>query len=567
VAVAPALWERESVLAAASRVLGEVAAGRGGSLFAVGEAGLGKTAALDYACRAAEERGFAVGIGRGNAMESALPFGVFAQAFDALGGAEVFEREAVELAEPDVRSAQFYGTLRWLGRFDGAPVLVALDDLHWADADSLALVSFLCRRLRSLPVVVMGALRPYPPSAEEVAGALAHDGHASIERLPPLTETAAGELLDARIGQRLDDDAVARAWEVCAGNPLLLEQVALAVGRGEDVPQPAQEGSSVSEELLLARFAGLPAAGMRLAQAAAVLGTRFRPDLAVRLAHLDEGDADAAFDALSHSGLIRQAQAGGVEFVHPLFRQALYDDLAGPVRTRMHARAFALLRERGLEPEAADHVLRADLAGDAQAVALLERVGRAALRTGALETAMTVLEAGVELAREQAGSELLLDFAEALVSGGRPAEAIGVYERVLGRSELATMTRAHALRMFARCLYYIGNHEAAAARFEKSAELAEKVDPDFRHVHADLLRVRIMVRRGPRQSTRGHDPGARHRPGVRGDGPPPCRRRLGVERAGNRGPTRTRVGRSRGACSRSRPVGYRRRSVRAVGGY
>jgi chromosomal replication initiation ATPase DnaA len=77
VAVASVLWERESVLAAVASALDDATAGRPGSLFVAGEAGLGKTAALVAACGLAEKRGFAVGVGRGNAMESALPFGVF----------------------------------------------------------------------------------------------------------------------------------------------------------------------------------------------------------------------------------------------------------------------------------------------------------------------------------------------------------------------------------------------------------------------------------------------------------------------------------------------------------
>jgi DNA-binding CsgD family transcriptional regulator len=479
VAAAELLWEREGVLAAVGRALDEAQVGRGASLFVIAEAGLGKTAALDAACELAGERRFAVGIGRGNAMESALPFGVFAEALAGLGGREVFEREALKRSGPDVRAAQFYAALRWLEGFATAPVLVALDDLHWADADSLALVSFLCRRLRGLRAAVIAALRPYPPSAEELAAGLAHDGHASIERLAPLTRVAAAALFEARANGRLEDDAVRRAWDVCAGNPLLLEQLALAVGRGEDIPKPTDAGSSVSEELLLARFAGLSAVGMRCAQAASVFGSRFRPEFAVRLAQLSDADADSALDALGRSGLVRQADAGGVEFVHPLFRQALYEDLAAPIRTRLHGRAFTLLRARGLEAEAAEHAIRAELAGDAEAVALLGKVGQTALRAGALETAITILEAGVELARDEVTSELLVDYAEALVLGGRPSDAIAVYQRVVDRPELAPMPRAHALRMFALGLYFTGSHEAAAARFEKAAELATDIDPAY----------------------------------------------------------------------------------------
>ena len=477
-AVAEVLWEREGVLAGAGRVLEATAAGHAGSLLVIGDAGLGKTSVLEHACGLAEEQGFFVGVGRGNAMESALPFGVFAQAFDSLGGRGVFDQEGDDRRGPDARAARFYAARRWLSRCDG-PVLVVLDDLQWADADSLALLSFLCRRLGSLSVAVIGAMRPYPPVAEELGRVLAHDRYVSIERLAPLTETAAGELLEARVGRPLGVEAIGQAWDACAGNPLLLEQVALAIGRGEDVPESGQAASSVSKELLLARFAGLPVEGMRCAQAAAVLGTRFRPGLAAQLAQVNDNEADGALDALGRSGLVRRAQAGGVEFVHPLFRQALYDDLGGPRQARMHAQAFALLRQRGLEAEAAEHAIRGDLAGDREAVALLARVGRAALGAGAVETAITILEAAADLAAANATPELLLDLGEALTSGGRPEQAIAVCERVLATVDVPTMTRAQALRLLARALVYTGAYQAAAGRFEESAQLATALDPDF----------------------------------------------------------------------------------------
>ena len=97
----------------------------------------------------------------------------------------------------DVRAARFYGVLRWLEQVSD-PVLLALDDLHWADPDSLALLSFVCRRLVGLPVAVLGTLRPWPPGAQELAGALVYDGHARLHRLAPLSEDAAATLLAAR---------------------------------------------------------------------------------------------------------------------------------------------------------------------------------------------------------------------------------------------------------------------------------------------------------------------------------------------------------------------------------
>ena len=179
----PILWDREFALAAVRSLLDDVTAGHGRSLFIVGEAGLGKTSILDRACDRARAAEMACGVGRGDAMEAALPFAVLGQVFTRLGGAAVFEADRAQLDQADARSSLFSGALRWLSDEGNPPVLLVVDDLHWADPDSMALLSFVCRRLESLPVGVLGAMRPYPPAAHEVAATLAHDGLAIGHRL------------------------------------------------------------------------------------------------------------------------------------------------------------------------------------------------------------------------------------------------------------------------------------------------------------------------------------------------------------------------------------------------
>jgi predicted ATPase len=340
----------------------------------VGEAGIGKTSVLDHARALAGEHGFRVGVGHGEAMEATLPFGLMAQVLTGLGG-EALEGPGVVPAGPDARAARFYAVRRWLEHSAADPVLLAIDDLHWSDADSLALLSFLCRRLAGLPVAVVATLRPWPQEAHLAAAGLAHDGRASVERLAPLTRAGTAALLTARSGRPVSEAEIDRAAEVTAGNPLLLEQVALALARGQGIPRLAAGWRGHPEQLLLTRFAGVPAAGLECARAAAVLGTRFRSELAVALASLDHRHGDQALDALERTGLVRAGRAGGAEFAHPLFRQALYDDLGESLRARLHARAFSLLAERGLNDEAAEHAMKAGLAGDSVAISVLTNAG------------------------------------------------------------------------------------------------------------------------------------------------------------------------------------------------
>jgi DNA-binding CsgD family transcriptional regulator len=471
------MWEREPVLRAIAGRLDDARRGIGASYFVIGDAGLGKTSVLD---RGRELAGsdFRVALARGDAMESSLPFGLLGQAFDALGDHDVLAPDARAPSSADARAARFYRTLRWLQGAASTPLLFALDDLHWADPDSLALLSFLGRRIAGLSVVVLGTLRPWPPAARELVFGLTRQGLASSARLEPLGRESARALLAERLGRPPPEPVSAAAWSVCGGNPLLLEQVAMAIARGEDVPDHGTEGwSKLSRDLLLARFAGLTTPALRYAQAASVLGTHFRPELAGTLARLEDAESTGALDGIWQSGLVREADNGLLEFVHPLFRQVLYEDLGAPLRGHLHGRAFALLRARGMEREAAEHALRANLVGDRAAVEVLEKAGRAALGTGASAAAIRNLEAAVDFAGADAGPELLLAFGEALLAGGRPARAIAVHQGILQRADLTDEARSRALRRLGRALLFTGSHEAAAERFQEAAAVAQEHDP------------------------------------------------------------------------------------------
>jgi DNA-binding CsgD family transcriptional regulator len=466
------LWERGGVNRAVAELLEEARAGRGGVLFVEGEAGLGKSSVLDTA-RAWAEPELRVGLGQGDAMEMSLPFGVLDQALTTLGGPAL----AAGPQAVSARSEQLYRLLRWLETVDEG-VLIALDDVHWADSDSLELLSLLCRRIGSLPAAVIATLRTWPEDAGEVASSLVGSGVARSVRLAPLSRQGSTAMLRERAGRAVSDAAAAKAWELCAGNPLLLEQVALAIGRGAVDAESAESWPALEADgLLLSRFAGLPRAALRCVRAASVLGVRFRLEVAAEVAGLAEGEADRAVEALCRSGLVEQTTPVGVRFVHPLFAQALYDDLAAPLRARLHARSFEVLAQRGLDAEAAEHALRAGLGDAPEVIAVLERAGRAALEVGALETAASQLTTAVGLAGERAATPLLLAQAEALLGAGDPIAASLSYGRVLSRSRIGGEVRATALRMRGRALYASGDYVTAAASFTEAAELLLVDDP------------------------------------------------------------------------------------------
>src|SRR6202165_1525645 len=372
------IWERDATLGAIEHLLSEAREGHGRSLFIVGEAGLGKTTMLERASAAGRDQ-FRISIGRGDAAESSLPFGVIDQALRGLGFRSPTDLKSTRRSPPQARAARLYAALQFLDELP-SPVLLLLDDLHWADEDSLALLSFLCRRISNLPVALIGTLRPWPHNALDSVGPLTNDGDAMIERLQPLTDASAAEMLNTRTG----GISSASALEAAAGNPLLLELEATSLRRGRTLPESDGDAASIKARLLLDRFIGASAEQMHYAQAASVLGSRFRPVIATAMADLSPAEGDRALEALSRGGVFTSSAHGWAQFVHALLRQVVYDEIPAPMRDRWHANAFRLLVRAGADPsEAAEHAARAGAMGDPEAVSVLVQAGRLAMREGA----------------------------------------------------------------------------------------------------------------------------------------------------------------------------------------
>jgi tetratricopeptide (TPR) repeat protein len=465
--------ERGDVLSAVGRLLDDASEGRGGALFVVGPAGLGKTTILEHAITMARPR-FAVGVGRGDQVEAVLPFGLIGQALDQHFECTLTAGGMVLNADGDGAGdispqARFYGILRGIREAARRPLLLALDDLHWSDPDSLTAIHLICRRLTSLPVALIATARPWPAEAVTSAWDLAAQGLARIEPLAPLSTVAARELLGARISDRVPATVVDQAIDLCGGNPLLVEQVALELRRG---------GKLADGRVWHSRFVGVGAAGQRYLRAASVLGTRFRADVATEVAGLSATETATELDGLFRGGLLYEADDGWARFTHALIRQGVYEDIAPPVRTELHAACFRTLVASGAYPaEAAEHAVAANLAGDPEAVATVSRAGRAALRLGAVRAACQHLAAGMRLAGEGAPAGLLFDFGAALVASGANDEAITVYERLLGIPELSTADRIAALRELGQASFVTGQVERAASCYESAVGLAEQDYP------------------------------------------------------------------------------------------
>jgi tetratricopeptide (TPR) repeat protein len=465
--------ERGDVLGAVEQLLDDAGEGRGGALFVVGAAGLGKTTVLEHAITMGKPR-FAVGVGRGDRVEAVLPFGLIGQALGELlegqlsGGSTALDSDGGEAGDISPQ-ARFYSILREVRQAASSPLLLAIDDLHWSDPDSLTAIHLICRRLACMPVALIATARPWPTEAVNSARELAAQGLAQIAPLAPLSTMTVRDMLRARVSDTVPAVVMDQAIEMCSGNPLLVEQVALELRRS---------GKFTKGQLWLSRFVGVGPSGQRFLQAASVLGTRFRADIATKVAGLSAGDAGSEIDGLFRGGLLYEADDGWARFTHALIRQGVYEDIAPPLRRDLHAASFRTLVAAGAYPaEAAEHAVAAELAGDPGAVATITRAGRSALRVGAVQAARQHLADAMRLAGETAQVELLFDFAAALAATGGSDEAILVYERLLRLPALSDPDRIAALRELGQASFVMGQVERAAGCYESAVGLAEQDHP------------------------------------------------------------------------------------------
>jgi ATP/maltotriose-dependent transcriptional regulator MalT len=355
------LLEREPALEALAAALGEAAGGEGRVALVYGEAGIGKTSLVDHFTRARSGAAPARTLwGACDSLHTPRPLG---PVYDIAPQAGPALRERLDAGAPP--RAIFSAVLGELGR--RPPVVVVLEDLHWADAATLDLVKFLGRRIRQVPALLVLTYRddelgPRHP-LRIVLGDLATSPAVRRVPLAPLS-IAAVQTLAA--GQRLDAAALHRQT---GGNAFFVTE-ALA-SREAGIPPTVRDA-------VLARAARLSLTGRAALDAAALVGAQVDPWL---LAALVDDAAPAAEECVA-LGMLR-AQGDLLAFRHELARQAILDTIAPPRRRALHALALrALAAPPAARPDPTRLAHHAEGAADADAV--LAHAPAAAARAAAL---------------------------------------------------------------------------------------------------------------------------------------------------------------------------------------
>jgi DNA-binding CsgD family transcriptional regulator len=406
--------ERELELQTVERLLAGACAGSGGAVVFEGPAGIGKSSLL-AAARAAAAAEMRVLSARGGELERELPFGIVRQLLESvvvgcdpeqrealLAGAAALAKLVLFAADPQAGVEPSFSVLHglyWLAvnLADGQPLLVAVDDAHWADVASLRWLVYLARRLAGVPLALVLAARPAGPGpVQELLDELLVIPEVAVLHPGGLSEQAITMLAVQLLAAEPDPGFVTACQRATGGNPFLLRELFGELRRRGIAP--SRENAGLASQLsshgvaraVRARLRWLPPGCTALARAVAVLGDPARPALAAQLAGLDDDAAARAADALAEAAIFEPGLRNS--FVHPLVRSAVYSELSSQERARHHDRAARLLTGAGAATDRiAVHLLATHPGGDAETVNTLRQAAKDASHRGAPDVAVSYL--------------------------------------------------------------------------------------------------------------------------------------------------------------------------------
>jgi tetratricopeptide (TPR) repeat protein len=351
----PLLAGRGSELDMLAAALEDARRGDGRLVLIEADAGLGKTRLVDEFTSRVD--GAVVLAGGGIPLAGDAPY---APMIDMFGELARRHPTATDVLLPDQRPGRSdpHGVTRLLAAVGdavrtlaaGSPVVLVVEDLHWVDAATRDVVTFLARTTRSHRVLLIATVRSEGPVGAFVAELLQLP-HARRLSLPPLSDEDIAAQATAITGVRPGAHDLERLVARAGGNPLFAEEL-LAAGLDSDGVPPT------IRDVLLARLCRLGDDARHVLRVAAVLGRDMPDDLLVTVASGGDGDVAGGLTAVVRRGFL-VARTDAYAFRHPLIQETVYADTPLPLRRALHARAATALRARDEAVHVADRALRA----------------------------------------------------------------------------------------------------------------------------------------------------------------------------------------------------------------
>jgi DNA-binding CsgD family transcriptional regulator len=462
-----------------------------GSVVAIeGPPGIGKTTLLEAATAAADDAGVRVLTARPGPLEQDAAFSVAREVFapllrDPAARAKLRRGEARLAAPilggtrrafsgPDAAAAARLGLFAAVAALSAeAPLLVAVDDLQYADEPSLAWLVYLAGRVSRMRVMVLVGVRAGSALRREGVALLLNNGGVERVRLEPLSARAVAALARRELGGDVGDGVAEACHRATGGNPWLMLAVLHAL-RAQGAREVAADDVAglVAESLgdaLTARLRLKAGADVRVAEAAAVLGSSARLATVAATAGLDAGVAALAADRLAADGIF--SMRCDVTFAHPLVADAIYRGIGLQWRGWLHARAAVVLLTQGFPaPTVAAHALAAPPGGRPQLATALMRAAED-VGAAAPELALRYLQRALDeppAEADRAEIELRLGLLGAATGDDMALQHL----QAVRRSANAAPMRAAAGEAHGLALLWRGRHvEGLAALDDASAEL------------------------------------------------------------------------------------------------
>jgi DNA-binding CsgD family transcriptional regulator len=484
------------------RALDATRAGRGATALIAGPAGIGKTRLASELGRRARAAGFETLLGRSiDLVGTELPYQPFVEALRSLG--HPWQSEAPPLGS---QLRVFENTLALLtDRAATAPLMLVLEDLHWADVSTLDLVAFLAHNLHDQPILLLATYRPDEPASTQrmwrLADGVRRSGSAVVLDLGPLGPDALTVLLEAHsegpVPTALANTIMARA----EGNPFFAEELLAAARHGEDLPRGLRD-------LLLQRVVRLNQQTQSVLRLAAAAGRDVGHPLLHVIARLPESELrDSLRQSVEEGVLVSERETGAFRFRHALLAEAVYATILPGEREELHARlAEELARGGGAgAAELAPHWAAAGRTTEAL-VASLE-AARETQAVFGLAEAHAHLERALALwdsvpdAAEHAGvdlAELCTWTAELASQTGAAPRAVELGRRAIELAGAEDKRRAGMLHVrLGEYLHATGSSDALLAAFERAVELvpAEPPSPEGAYALGSLAGALMVAER------------------------------------------------------------------------
>jgi DNA-binding CsgD family transcriptional regulator len=471
-----------------------------------GSAGIGKTRLLEELSDLGLAAGMAVRWARGIVLEQPLAWSVVRQLLtqpllDLAPGsrASMLERAAARapailgLDNERATTLQFSEALHavyWLTveLSQQTPLLLIVDDVQWADRESIGYLNYLGNRLDDQAILLVVAIRTGDPESQrrELDEMRLIPGQVTLSP-QPLSRPASDEVVVRRLGELAQPAVCRRIYDATSGNPFLLHELCRGFEPDRALADAAKRAEATAAERIslsvFSRLTRYPTPATEVAEAAAVLGGSATLSRVSRLIGTGgDGVANVVGQLLEAEILAHVDHTIG--FVHPLVRRAVYERVNAARRQVLHDRAAKLLREDGAPAgEIAAHLLHATPAAEAWRVAHLRQAAAETLAVGAPESAATYLRrALIEPPREEEMYELLLELGRSELHHD-PRAAVDSFSRA---HKLAASTEAQcaAALLLAQAHSLLGDftsaltvlHEAMDERDEADGSLRRQLD-------------------------------------------------------------------------------------------